>query len=144
MAARKPRSDAGPSQRMLRVAEEIRHTLAMVFERADFRDPALMDRRLTVTEVRMSPDLRHATVWVVPFGLAPDATLTKALNHAAPWLSGQVAKAVRTKFAPKLSFRHDPVPDEAARIDRLLHQAEVVRDVTRDGAGDGDKDADEP
>jgi ribosome-binding factor A len=139
MAARKPRSDAGPSQRMLRVAEEIRHTLAMVFERADFRDPALMDRRLTVTEVRMSPDLRHATVWVVPFGLAPDATLTKALNHAAPWLSGQVAKVVRTKFAPKLSFRHDPVPDEAARIDRLLHQAVVVRDVAGDGAKDSDK-----
>lgn len=139
MPARKPRADAGPSQRMLRVAEEIRHTLAMVFERADFRDPALMDRRLTVTEVRMSPDLRHATVWVVPFGLAPDATLTKALNHAAPWLSGQVAKSVRTKFAPKLSFRHDPVPDEAARIDRLLHQAVVVRDVS----GEGDKDSDE-
>lgn len=139
MPARKPRADAGPSQRMLRVAEEIRHTLAMVFERADFRDPALMDRRLTVTEVRMSPDLRHATVWVVPFGLAPDATLTKALNHAAPWLSGQVAKAVRTKFAPKLSFRHDPVPDEAARIDRLLHQAVVVRDVSGDAAKDSDE-----
>jgi ribosome-binding factor A len=117
---------------MLRVAEEIRHTLAMVFERADFRDPALMHRRLTVTEVRMSPDLRHATVWVVPFGGVADEGLTRALNHAAPFLSAQVAKAVRTKFAPKLSFRHDPVPDEAARIDTLLHDPRVVRDVAKD------------
>jgi ribosome-binding factor A len=119
----------GPSQRQLRVAEEIRHALAALFERGDFRDPALMGRHLTVTEVRMSPDLRHALVWVVPFGAEAEEGLTKALNHAAPFLRSQVAKGLRLKFAPDLTFRYDPVPDEAAHIDALLHDPRVRRDV---------------
>jgi ribosome-binding factor A len=119
----------GPSQRQLRVAEEIRHTLAGLFERGEFRDPALLGRQLTVTEVRVSPDLRHALVWVVPFGQAPEDGLTTALNHAAPFLRAQVARGMRLKFAPELKFRHDPVPDEAAHIDALLHDPRVRRDV---------------
>jgi ribosome-binding factor A len=119
----------GPSQRQLRVAEEIRHTLAALFERGDFRDPDLLGRQLTVTEVRVSPDLKHALVWVVPFGGEAEEGLTKALNHAAPFLRSQVAKGMRLKFAPALKFRHDPVPDEAAHIDALLHDPRVRRDV---------------
>jgi ribosome-binding factor A len=119
----------GPTQRQLRVAEEIRHALAALFERGDFRDPALADRRLTVTEVRITPDLRNALVWVVPFGAKSEEGLTKALNHAAPFLRAQVAKGLRLKFAPDLKFRHDPVPDEAAHIDALLHDPRVRRDV---------------
>jgi ribosome-binding factor A len=120
---------AGPSQRQRRVAEEILHALAMLFERGDFRDPDLLGRRLTVTEVRVSPDLKHANVWVVPFGQAAEEGLTRALNHAAPFLRSQVAKGMRLKFAPSLRFRHDPVPDEAAHIDALLHDPRVRRDV---------------
>lgn len=131
------RGRAGPSQRQLRVAEEIRHALAGLFERGDFRDPALLGRRLTVTEVRASPDLRHALVWVVPFGQTPEEGLTRALNHAAPFLRAQVAKGLRLKFAPELKFRHDPVPDEAAHLDQLLHDPRVRRDVGGDVEGDG-------
>jgi ribosome-binding factor A len=120
---------AGPSQRQLRVAEEIHHALAALFERGDFRDPALLGRRLTVTEVRTSPDLKHALVWVVPFGAEAEEGLTRALNHAAPFLRAQVAKGLRLKFAPELKFRHDPVPDEAAHIEALLHDPRVRRDV---------------
>ncbi len=123
------RGPAGPSQRQLRVAEEIRHALAALFERGDFRDPALLGRRLTVTEVRASADLRHALVWVVPFGAEAEEGLTRALNHAAPFLRAQVAKGLRLKFAPELKFRHDPVPDEAAHIELLLHDPRVRRDV---------------
>jgi ribosome-binding factor A len=120
---------SGPSQRQLRVAEEIHHALALLFERGDFRDPALAGRQLTVTEVRVSPDLKHALVWVVPFGGEAEEGLTRALNHAAPFLRSQVAKGMRLKFAPALKFRHDPVPDEAAHIDALLHDPRVRRDV---------------
>jgi ribosome-binding factor A len=119
----------GPSQRQRRVAEEILHALAALFERGDFRDPALMGRQLTITEVRVSPDLKHANVWVVPFGQAAEEGLTKALNHAAPYLRSQVAKGMRLRFAPSLKFRHDLVPDEAAHIDALLHDPRVRRDV---------------
>lgn len=121
---------AGPTQRQRRVAEEILHALAMLFERGDFRDPALLGRRLTVTEVRVSPDLKHANVWVVPFGGAPEEGLARALNHAAPFLRAQVAKGMRLKFAPSLKFRHDPVPDEAAHIEALLHDPRVQRDTS--------------
>lgn len=121
-----------PSQRQLRVGEEIRHALALIFERGDFRDPDLASTHVTVTEVRASPDLRHMTVFVTPLGGGDAGPLLAALKRAAPYLRGQVAKAVRTRYAPDLVFRADTTIDAAARIEALFHSPEVQRDLKRD------------
>lgn len=121
-----------PSQRQLRVGEEIRHALALIFERGDFRDPDLASAHVTVTEVRASPDLRHMTVFVTPLGGGDAAPLLAALKRATPFLRGQVAKAVRTKYTPDLVFRADTTIDSAARIEALFHAPEVRRDLERD------------
>jgi ribosome-binding factor A len=120
---------SGPSQRQLRVAEEIRHVLAGLFERRDFRDPELADALLTVTEVRISPDLKHATVFVARLGRSDVDALLPALKRAMPFLRGQVAHALRLKFAPDLTFQPDDALDYATKIDRLLHAPEVARDL---------------
>lgn len=121
-----------PSQRQLRVGEEVRHALAMIFERGDFRDPDLASAHVTVTEVRASPDLKHMTVFVTPLGGGDAAPLLAALKRATPFLRGQVAKSVRTKYAPDLVFRADTTIDAAARIEALFHSPEVRRDLDRD------------
>ena len=119
-----------PSQRQLRVGEEIRHALAMIFERGDFRDPDLASAHVTVTEVRASPDLKHMTVFVTPLGGGDAAPLLAALKRAAPYLRGQVAKVVRTKYVPDLVFRADTTVDSAARIEALFRSPKVARDVS--------------
>ncbi len=123
-----------PSQRQLRVGEELRHILARILERHDFRDPILENANLTVTEVETSPDLRRATVFIVPLGgnIEGDAqteAVLKALNHAAPYIRRQVAGAVRMKFLPAFSFRLDHSFEHAGRIDALLHDPKVLRDL---------------
>ena len=120
---------AGPTQRQLRVAEEIRHVLAGLFERRDFRDPELADAQVTVTEVRIGPDLKHAVAFVARFGRSDVEALLPALKRAAPYLRGQVAHALRLKYAPDLTFQPDAALEYATRIDRLLHQPEVARDL---------------
>lgn len=126
---------AGPSQRQRRVAEEIRHALAAVFERGDFREPELTSARITVTEVRASPDLKHMTAFVSGLGQDVPAEQFAALKRAAPWLRGQVAKAVRLKYAPELHFQHDRALDQAIHMSALLRRPEVARDLAR-GGGD--------
>jgi ribosome-binding factor A len=123
--------DTGPSQRQLRVAEEIRHVLAAVFARHEFRDPDLADAEITVTEVRLSPDLKHATVFVARLGRSDVDLLLPALKRAAPYLRGQVAHALRLRFAPDLSFQPDAALDYAMKIDQLMHQPEVARDLEK-------------
>ena len=125
----KKREAAGPSQRQLRVAEEIRHVLAGLFERRDFRDPDLAEAEITVAEVRISPDLKHAMAFVSRLGRTDVDALLPALQRAAPYLRGQVAHALRLKFAPDLTFQPDHALEYAAKIDRLLHQPEVARDL---------------
>ena len=120
---------AGPTQRQLRVAEEIRHVLAGLFERRDFRDPELAQAQITVTEVRIGPDLKHAIAFVARFGRSDVDALLPALKRAAPYLRGQVAHALRLKFAPELTFQPDTALEYATKIDRLLHQPEVARDL---------------
>jgi ribosome-binding factor A len=120
---------AGPTQRQLRVAEEIRHVLAGLFERRDFRDPELADAQVTVTEVRIGPDLKHAVAFVARLGRSDVEALLPALKRAAPYLRGQVAHALRLKYAPDLTFQPDAALEYATRIDRLLHQPEVARDL---------------
>ena len=123
------RDATGPTQRQLRVAEEIRHVLAAVFERRDFRDPDLAEAEITVAEVRVSPDLKHAIAFVSRLGRSDVDALLPALKRAAPYLRGQVAHALRLKFAPDLTFQPDHALDYAMKIDRLLHQPEVARDL---------------
>ena len=98
-----------PSSRQLRVGEAIRHALAAALERGEVRDPGLHGNPVTVTEVRVSPDLGHATAFVVPFGLQPGsgeiAEIVAALNRAAPFLRHRVAETVRTRYAPEIVFR---------------------------------------
>ena len=100
-----------------------------MFERRDFRDPELAAAQITVTEVRIGPDLKHAIAFVARLGRADIDALLPALKRAAPFLRGQVAHALRLKFAPELSFQPDHALDYATKIDRLLHRPEVARDL---------------
>ncbi|WP_027284914.1 30S ribosome-binding factor RbfA [Rubritepida flocculans] len=131
MARRPSQHDpaAGPSQRQLRVAEEIRHALAALFERAEFRDPDLLGAHITVTEVRASPDLKHMTAFVSGLGRDLPPEQFAALKRAAPFLRGQVARAVRLKYAPELHFQPDTALDHAVRMSALLRRPEVARDL---------------
>ncbi|MSP04413.1 MAG: 30S ribosome-binding factor RbfA [Acetobacteraceae bacterium] len=123
-------TEAGaPSQRQLRVAEEIRHVLASVFARNEFRDPDLVTATITVTEVRVSPDLRRATAFVARLGRTDIDTLLPALKRTAPYLRGQVAHALRLRVVPEISFYPDHTLEEAAKISRLLHAPKVARDL---------------
>jgi ribosome-binding factor A len=124
---RKP--TAGPTQRQLRVAEEIRHVLAGLFERRDFRDPELADAQITVTEVRVGADLKRAIAFVARLGRSDVDALLPALKRATPFLRGQLAHALRLKFAPDLTFQPDTALEYATKIDRLLHRPEVARDL---------------
>ncbi len=119
----------GPSQRQLRVAEEVRHALAAVFAREEFRDPDLYDLHVTVTEVRASPDLKHMTAFVS--GLGKDLTPAQfaGLRRVSPFLRKQVAHAVRLKYAPDLHFQPDTALDYAMKIDAVLKRPEVQRDL---------------
>lgn len=123
-------SAKGPSQRQLRVGEELRHVLADILRRADFRDPALMDMNVTVTEVRISPDLKNATVFVIPLG-GGNPELIAALNRASVFLRSQVASAVRLQHVPRLSFQADSSFEYASKIDRILHDPHVAQDIVR-------------
>lgn len=120
---------SGPTQRQLRVAEEIRHVLAGVFARHEFRDPDLAGARITVTEVRLGPDMRHAIAFVARLGRSDIDVLLPALKRASPFLRGQVAHALRLRFTPELSFQPDLALEQAAAIERLLHTPEVARDL---------------
>lgn len=140
-------SSSAPSQRQLRVGEQIRHLLSGPLMRGELRDPSLEGLSITVTEVRVSPDLRNATAFVVPLGgQLPDGMglddLIDALDHAAPYLRGLVASGVRLRNAPRLGFRVDTSFDEGAKIDRLLASEIVKRDVATSQAEQSDEAAD--
>ncbi len=117
----------GPSQRQLRVGEEIRHALAMLFERGDFRDPGLANARITVTEVRASPDLKHMTAFVSGLGQNVPEDQFKALKRAAPFLRHEVAKSVRLRYAPDIHFQPDTALDYAMHISQVMRNNPVVQ-----------------
>ncbi|SFL14180.1 30S ribosome-binding factor RbfA [Methylobacterium pseudosasicola] len=126
--AQKPTS-TGPSQRQQRVAELVRHALAEVLQRGDIQDPVLGTHVVTVPEVRMSPDLKLATAYVMPLGGVDEAPVIAALERHRKVLRQEVARRVNLKFAPELRFRRDETFDEAARIDKLLRDERVQRDL---------------
>lgn len=118
-----------PSQRQLRVGELVRHALSNALARGETRDPALDGVVITVPEVRMSPDLKIATVYVMPLGGGDREGLVKALARDAKLLRREIAGRVSLKYMPELRFRMDETFDEAARIDRLLDSDTVRRDL---------------
>ena len=118
-----------PSQRHLRVAEAIRHLLAGIFARGEVRDPELAGVAITVTEVKVGADLRHATAYVARLGRSDIADKLPALRRATPFLRAQVAQALRLRYAPELEFAADTSLDAAAHIDALLRAPEVKRDL---------------
>jgi ribosome-binding factor A len=137
-------SDREPSQRQLRVGEQIRHALSRVLARGELRDPALNDVSITVSEVRCSPDLKLAKVFVLPLGGRNTEEVLAALRRAGAFLRGQVAREVRLKYTPGLRFLADESFEEASRIDKVLRRPEVARDLrpgaANDPAEDGDPD----
>lgn len=120
-----------PSQRQLRVGEEIRHGLAQVMARQEMRDPDLFDLTITITEVRVSADLKNATAFIIPLGGGDDTLVLEALKRGSPFLRGQIAKAIKLKHVPRLSFKHDKSFDEASHIDLILRRPEVARDLDK-------------
>ena len=129
----KHRSGKGPSQRQLRVGEMVRHEFANILARELIADPALESGHVTVTEAKMSPDLRLATIYVRPFGTdgKDGAELLMALRRHVRFLRGELAKHVNLKFMPELAFRIDETFDEASRIDALLRSPGVARDLDK-------------
>ncbi len=131
---RRPKAKAaarGPSQRQLRVAEELRHRLADLFTRTDFRDPELVGVHLTVAEVRMTPDLQHATVFVARLGSSDIDALMPAIRRAAPYLRAETGHGLRLRNIPDLHFEPDHALDYAAKINDILHSPEVKRDLSK-------------
>jgi ribosome-binding factor A len=129
-----------PSQRQLRVGEEVRHAMAEILASAHLHDPDLVGQSVTVTEVRMSPDLRNATVFVTPLGGFELARVVTGLRRAAPFLRGELARALDLRFVPRLSFEPDLSFDEAARIERLLAERRVRRDLASEEPQDESDD----
>lgn len=121
-----------PGQRQLRVGELIRHALSDVLTRGAEFDPALAKHIVTVPEVRMSPDLRLATIYVMPLGGREKEAMLEALEKNRKYLRTEIAKRVNMKFAPDVRFLIDDRFDEAERINRLLRSPEVARDIFSD------------
>jgi ribosome-binding factor A len=128
-AKKKPARTSGPTQRQLRVAEEIRHVLAGIFTRREFRDPDLVDADITVSEVRLSPDLKHATAFISRLGRQDVEALLPVLRRVAPWLRSQVAHVLPLRYPPELSFQPDHALDYAMKINQLMQRPEVARDL---------------
>jgi len=136
------RAPAGPTQRQLRAGELVRHALVDIFREEDISDPALTGVSVTVTEVRMSPDLRHATVFAEPLGGDHAPEVVEALNKHARFLRGRLGKLIDMRFTPELKFLHDESFDEAARMQRLFDDPRVRRDLTPDEPSGSWKDED--
>ena len=133
-------SGSGPSQRQLRAGELVRHAIAEILSRGDVHDDVLRTHLITVPEVRMSSDLRLATIYVMPLGGHNEAAVLAALERNKRYLRGEIAHRVNMKFAPDIRFRIDERFEEAARIEKLLRSPEVARGQEDDGideASDG-------
>jgi ribosome-binding factor A len=122
----------GPSQRMLRVGELVRHALSGVFARGEIEDPLLEGKVITVPEVRMTPDLKLANAYIMPLGGEGADEIVAALNRHHRFIRGRVAPALDLKFAPDLKFFVDNTFDEFGKIDALLRSDRVQRDILKD------------
>jgi ribosome-binding factor A len=124
-------SEGHTSQRQLRVGELVRHALAEMLSRGEVHDPVIEGRMITVPEVRMSPDMRLATIYVMPLGGKDTVSVVAALERNKKYLRGEIARRVNLKFAPEIRFRLDERFDEAERIEKLLRTPQVRRDLDK-------------
>ncbi len=131
---------SGPSQRMLRVGELVRHALAGLFARGEIEDDLLVGKVITVPEVRMSPDLKLASAYVMPLGGEQAAEIVVALNRHQRFIRGRIAPELDLKFAPEVRFFVDETFEEFGKIDALLRSERVQRDLHSDD--DEDKNGD--
>jgi ribosome-binding factor A len=130
MSRHHSRSSTGPSQRQLRVGEMLRHSLADVLRRGDLRDPDLAGVSVTITQVKPSPDMRHATVYCEPLGGKNAKTIVAALNRHKGYLRGEMGHLIALKFTPELRFLEDESFAEAQKIETLLKSPSVRRDLS--------------
>ncbi|KJC44667.1 ribosome-binding factor A [Bradyrhizobium sp. LTSP857] len=128
----KKSSAPGASQRQLRVGEQVRHAIAEILAQGSVHDADLEGHIITVPEVRMSPDLKLATIYVMPLGGRDTEVVLAALERNKKFLRGDVARRVNLKFAPDLRFRADERFDEAERIEKLLRTPAVQKDLEQD------------
>jgi ribosome-binding factor A len=135
-------SNAGPTQRQLRVGEMLRHTLADILRQGDIRDPDLAGVSVTVTQVKPSPDMRHATVFVEPLGGKDAKVIIAALNRHAKFLRGQMGHRIDLKFTPDLRFVEDESFAEAEKIETLLKSSRVRQDLAKPDSDDDESGAD--
>jgi len=136
------RGGRSTGQRHLRVGETLRQALAALFARGDFRDPDLGSAAITVTEVRVTPDLRHATVFIMPLGGGNAKPVLRGLQRCTPYLRGQLARQVSLRYMPNLVFAFDDTFDYAERIDELLRRSEGADDSSDEAAAEKeDQDA---
>jgi ribosome-binding factor A len=131
MTRRKSNQARGPSQRQLRVGELIRHKLAEMLARGEIYDDVLASHVVTISEVRMSTDLRLATAYVMPLGGKAIKSVLEALDKHRKFIRGEIAQAVDLRVAPEVRFREDETFEEVNRIDQLLHSDKVRRDVEK-------------
>ncbi len=125
-------SSAGPSQRQLRVGEQVRAAVTSVLQRGEIRDPLIEREVISISEVRMSPDLKIATAYVTPLGQTDHAAVVEALNRNARYIRKQITPALRQmKYMPELRFRDDTSFENYRKIDELLRSPEVARDLDR-------------
>jgi ribosome-binding factor A len=127
---------SGPSQRQLRAGELMRHALAEILSRGEVHDPVIQGHMITVPEVRMSPDLRQATIYVMPLGGRDEDAVLAALERNKRFLRGEIARRVNLKFAADIRFRIDERFDEAERIEKLLRSPAVKRDLDQSSGDD--------
>jgi ribosome-binding factor A len=132
MKSHRPSRPVGPSQRQLRAGELVRHALVEILREEDFDDEGLRGVSVTVTEARLSPDLKHAVVFVEPLGGVHAGEAVAALNRHARFLRGRLGRAIDMKFTPDLKFVHDESFDEAQRIARLFDDPRVRADLDKD------------
>ena len=127
----------GPSQRQLRVGEQVRHALSDLLQRGEVRDDVIETTVISVSEVRMSPDLKIATAFVAPLGAKDEDAMVEALNRNARFIRGRMSPALRQmKSMPEFRFRLDTSYDNMSKIDQLLRSPEVARDLDADGKDD--------
>ena len=129
---RKVETPEGRSVRLLRVGEQVRHILSDILTRGDVHDDTLQSHLVSVTEVRMSPDLRHALVFVKPLLGQDEEVVLKALRNNTAFFQREVANRVRTKYAAKIKFRSDESFDEGGKIDAILRSKHVAQDLTEE------------
>jgi ribosome-binding factor A len=124
-------NSSGPTQRQLRAGENIRHVLVAILRKGEIRDPALVDKSITVGEVRMSPDLKHANIFVAALGIHDGDEIAAALNRASKYLRGECGRALESKFTPDLRFLADTSYDAALKMNELFNDPKVRADLEK-------------